>query len=93
MNPLTIDSATLVTIALAAAGAMTSMAVVVGGSLIALARQVSALTADVASLARALAAERQERQAADNDELDRRTKDIERVHDRIDSITTRTRVQ
>lgn len=74
-------------------GVLASVALVVGGYIIALARQVSTLTADVSQLVKALAIEREERQAADIMEADRRETSVNALHDRIHSITMQTRVR
>jgi len=73
-------------------GVVASAALVVGGYIIALARQVSVLTADVKQLVEALRTEREERQAADSHESDRRDEAVRNLHDRIHSITMQTRV-
>lgn len=75
------------------AAVLTTIALVVGGFIIALARQVSGLTSDVTKLVDALAAEREERLAAISAEIDRRETGDTRIHDRIDSLTMQTRVR
>ena len=74
-------------------GVLSSVALVVGGFIIALARQVSVLTADVKQLVEALSIEREERQAVDGKEADRREAAISSLQDRIHSITMQTRVR
>ena len=71
--------------------ALVGVAVVVGGFIVALARQVSSLTSDVASLCLALATERAERQAAVELEASRREKSVGRVHERLDMLLADSR--
>lgn len=75
------------------AAVLTTIALVVGGFIIALARQVSVLTSDVTKLVDALAAEREERLTAISAETSRRENGEARIHDRIDSLTMQTRVK
>lgn len=62
---------------------MVGIAMVVGGFIIALARQVSTLTADVAMLVAAIATERAERQASIHDEHVSVASAIDRIYDRL----------
>ena len=66
-------------------GAAVAVALAVGGSLVALARQVSGLTTNVAMLCTALATERVERHAADEAESSRRERAVNRLHERLDT--------
>ena len=66
------------------AGAVGAAVTVVGGAVVALARQVSSLTTNVAMLCTALSTERTERQASDEAEASRRERAVNRLHERLD---------
>ena len=71
------------------AGMLLSVALVVGGFIVALARQLSGLTADVIMLCAAQSTERAERLAADQLEATRREAACDHINERVDTLHTK----